>query len=276
VRLARVRTPDGVRLALGTGGDELVCLDDIGPDPLAFLARPDRDRIVSRARGTRPRLRLDEVTLAAPVTPGKVLCLALNYRAHAAEGGFVPPERPVVFLKGPNTICGHGAEVVVPPESRRIDHEGELAVVIGRRARRLSAADWPAAVAGYTIMNDLTARDLQLADIERRHPWDLAKSFDGYGPTGPWLVTADEVDPGALELTVTVDGEVRQRASTQEMIFGVGELLCHLSAVLTLEPGDVIATGTPEGIGPVGDGSSVAVAISGLGVLRNRVRFARS
>jgi 2-keto-4-pentenoate hydratase/2-oxohepta-3-ene-1,7-dioic acid hydratase in catechol pathway len=270
-----VHTPAGVRLALGVDGDELVCLDDVEPDPIAFLARPDRDRLAGDARATGTRQRLDEVTLAAPVaTPGKVLCLALNYRAHAAEGGFVPPEHPVVFLKGPNTLCGHGAEIVVPPVSRRIDHEGELAVVIGRRARHLSDADWPAAVAGYTIMNDLTARDLQLADIERGHPWDLAKSFDGYGPAGPWLVTPDEVDPGALDLTVTVDGEVRQRGSTEQMIFGVGELLCFLSAVLTLEPGDVIATGTPEGIGPVGDGSAVSVAISGLGVLRNRIRFA--
>jgi 2-keto-4-pentenoate hydratase/2-oxohepta-3-ene-1,7-dioic acid hydratase in catechol pathway len=297
MRLARLRTADGVRLALGLNGLDgldggLVRLDAVLPDcptdPVELLARPDRARVVEQVHaavadpGTRPRLLadgalsvLDKEDLAAPVVPGKVLCLALNYRAHAAEGGFETPPRPVVFLKGPNTLSGHGDDVVVPPVSNRIDHEGELVVVIGRRARNLSTENWQDAVAGYTIMNDLTARDLQLADIERGHPWDLSKSFDGYGPTGPWLVSADEVvDPQALDLTVRVDGEVRQQSSTDAMIFGVGELLCFLSSVLTLEPGDVIATGTPEGIGPVEDGSTVEVAISGLGVLRNRVRFA--
>jgi 2-keto-4-pentenoate hydratase/2-oxohepta-3-ene-1,7-dioic acid hydratase in catechol pathway len=295
VRLARLRTADGVRLALGIGGNELVRIDAVVPDfptdPVELLTSPDRAEVEDRVRAaaadppTRARLladgalgALDDVRLAAPVeAPSKVLCLALNYRAHAAEGGFVPPERPVVFLKGPNTLCGHGDDVVVPPASRRIDHEGELAVVIGRRARHLSTEDWMDAVAGYTIMNDLTARDIQLTDIENGHPWDLSKSFDGYGPTGPWLVSADEVaDPAALDLRVTVDGEVRQHGSTGQMIFGVGELLCFLSSVLTLERGDVIATGTPEGIGPVDDGSTVEVAISGLGVLRNRIRFAAS
>lgn len=296
MRLARLRTGDGVRLALGLASDELVRIDAVVPDlpadPVELLARPDREAVANRVRaavadtGLRRALvaagdlcRLEDAAaagrLAAPVAPGKVLCLALNYRAHAEEGGFVPPERPVVFLKGPNTLCGHGTDVTVPPLSRRIDHEGELAVVIGRRARHLSSADWRDVVAGYTIMNDLTARDLQLDDIAHGHPWDLTKNFDGYGPTGPWLVSADEVaDPQALDLRVTVDGEVRQQSSTNRMIFGVAELLCALSAVLTLEPGDVIATGTPDGIGPVDDGATMEVAISGLGVLRNRVRFA--
>jgi len=290
VRLARIRTDDGIAVALGLDGDELVRVDAVVPDapadPVELLARPDladKVRAAVADPDTRRRLVADgslralaDVSPAAPVVaPSKVLCLALNYRAHAAEGGFVAPPRPVVFLKGPNTLCGHGDEVMVPPASRRIDHEGELAVVIGRRARNLSTQDWPDVVAGYTIMNDLTARDLQLEDLERGHPWDLSKSFDGYGPAGPWLVGADEVpDPQSLDLTVTVDGEVRQRGSTADMIFGVGELLCFLSSVLTLEPGDVIATGTPEGIGPVADGATVEVAISGLGVLRNRIRFA--
>jgi 2-keto-4-pentenoate hydratase/2-oxohepta-3-ene-1,7-dioic acid hydratase in catechol pathway len=289
VRLARIRTGDGIAVALGLDGDELVRVDAVLPDaptdPLELLARPDavdKVRAAVSDPDTRRRLvadgalcALSAVSPAEPVVPSKVLCLALNYRAHAAEGGFEPPPNPVVFLKGPNTLCGHGDEVVVPPASTRIDHEGELAVVIGRRARDLSTQDWQSAVAGYTIMNDLTARDLQLASIGQGYPWDLSKSFDGYGPTGPWLVSADEVpDPHALELTVTVDGEVRQHGSTGAMIFGVGEVLCYLSSVLTLEPGDVIATGTPEGIGPVDDGGTVEVAISGLGVLRNRIRFA--
>jgi 2-keto-4-pentenoate hydratase/2-oxohepta-3-ene-1,7-dioic acid hydratase in catechol pathway len=275
VRLARLRTADGVRLALGVG-DDVVCLEGVQADPVAFLAHPERDAVLARAREHGARLPVDEVAFAPSVAPpGKVLCLALNYRAHAAEGGFVPPDRPVVFLKGPNAIAAHGDDVVVPVLSRRIDHEGELAVVVGRRVRDLSG-DWRDVVAGYTIMNDLTARDLQLADIERGHPWDLAKSFDGYGPVGPWLVTPDEIaNPHALDVTVAVDGEVRQHASTGDMIFGVGELIRFLSSVMTLEPGDVIATGTPEGIGPVGHGAEVAVAITGLGELRNRIRFAR-
>jgi 5-oxopent-3-ene-1,2,5-tricarboxylate decarboxylase/2-hydroxyhepta-2,4-diene-1,7-dioate isomerase len=215
------------------------------------------------------------VALDAPVWPvPKIICLALNYWAHAAEGGFTPPSRPVIFLKGPNTLTGHGCDVAVPPLTRRIDHEGELAVVIGRRARHLSADTWRDAIAGYTICNDLTARDLQLQDIEARHPWDLAKSIDGYGPLGPWLVTTDEVsDPQALDLEVRVDGEPRQQASTAQMIFGVAELLVRISAVMTLQPGDIIATGTPEGIGPVPDGSTVEVRVGGLGVLRNRIVF---
>jgi 2-keto-4-pentenoate hydratase/2-oxohepta-3-ene-1,7-dioic acid hydratase in catechol pathway len=220
--------------------------------------------------------RLDEAPLGPPVWPvPKMVCLALNYRAHAEEGGFTPPSRPVIFLKGQNTLTGHGCDVIVPPLTRRIDHEGELAVVIGRRSRNLTADTWREAVVGYTICNDLTARDLQLEDIAEQHPWDLSKSIDGYGPLGPWLVTADEVpDPQALDLEVRVDGEVRQRGSTKQMIFGVGELLVWLSAVMTLEAGDVIATGTPEGIGPVPDGSMVEVRVGDLGVLRNRVVFA--
>jgi 2-keto-4-pentenoate hydratase/2-oxohepta-3-ene-1,7-dioic acid hydratase in catechol pathway len=286
VRIAGLRTPHGPRVGLGVG-DLVVRADALGlpADPVAVATLPAAERArwqdaagVRAAAGPDGEVvyRLDDAPLGPPVWPvSKIICLALNYRAHADEGGFTPPNRPVIFLKGQNTLTGHGCDVVVPPMTRRIDHEGELAVVIGRRSRGLTEATWRDAVAGYTICNDLTARDLQLEDIEARHPWDLSKSIDGYGPIGPWLVTADEVpDPQALDVEVRVDGEVRQHGGTEQMIFSVAELLVRLSAVMTLEPGDVIATGTPDGIGPVPDGSTVEVRVGDLGVLRNRVMFA--
>ncbi|PWU54414.1 hypothetical protein DLJ47_13245 [Micromonospora sp. S4605] len=285
MRIAGLPTPDGLRVGIGVG-DLVVRADALGlhADPVAVAMLPDAQRrrwqAAAEARAAAGPdgdvvRRLSQTPLGPPVWPvPKMICLALNYRAHAQEGGFTPPARPVIFLKGPNTLVGHGCDVTVPPLTRRIDHEGELAVVIGRRSRHLTASTWRDATAGYTICNDLTARDLQLEDIEARHPWDLSKSIDGYGPLGPWLVTTDEVpDPQALDLEVRVDGEPRQRGRTDQMIFGVGELLIRLSAVMTLEPGDVIATGTPEGIGPVADGSTVEVRVGDLGVLRNRVVF---
>jgi len=289
VRLAHLETDGRIRPAIGCpapGGYRLVPVELIDPqlpqnsldllaldtDTRAELAAKADELAASGAYGV---LHEDEAVFAAPVQePSKVICLALNYRAHADEGGFTLPERPVMFLKGPNTLTGHGAEISVPPATRQIDHEGELAVVIGRRAKHLGPGDWASAIAGYSVMNDLTARDFQLADIEARHPWDLSKSIDGYGPIGPWLVSPDEVaDPQDLELEVRVDGEIRQRSSTAEMVFGVGELLMRLSALMTLERGDVIATGTPDGIGPVPDGSVVEVRVGDLGTLRNHVRF---
>ncbi|WP_219509684.1 fumarylacetoacetate hydrolase family protein [Nonomuraea ceibae] len=290
MRLCRIDAPGGARLAIGCpegNGFRVVPIDLVDPsaphDPLDVLERPDRAELAAKAAelaATRSAETFaeNEVAFAPPVHGmSKIVCLALNYRAHAQEGGFTLPDRPVIFLKGPNTLTGHEAEITVPPVTHRIDHEGELAVVVGRRIRNLGAGeDWRGAVAGYSIMNDLTARDLQLADIGARHPWDLSKSIDGYGPIGPWLVSPDEVpDPQDLDLEVRVDGEIRQRSSTGKMIFGVGELLRRLSALMTLERGDVIATGTPDGIGPVPDGGTVEVRIGTLGNLRNRVRFQR-
>jgi 2-keto-4-pentenoate hydratase/2-oxohepta-3-ene-1,7-dioic acid hydratase in catechol pathway len=296
VRLAHLRTPDGVRLGIGVGSTstEVLRLDAVAPDAPAtsmeFLAAngaqqnrwAELARTAAAAEATRSRLAttgalgsVDELTLAPPIPrPSKVIGVALNYRSHAAEGGFEPPSRPVVFLKGPNSLVGHGQAVLVPPQSERIDHEGELGVVIGRRVHNLDPSRWREAVAGYTIVNDLTARDWQLEDIQHQHPWALTKSFDGYGPVGPWLVTPDEVpDPGQLDLEVRVDGTVTQSSNTRHMIFGVGALIIFLSQVLTLEPGDLIATGTPDGIGPVPDGQTVEVRIAKLGILRNPVRF---
>lgn len=296
MRLAHFRTDGGAALGLGVG-EEVVRLDAVASDApatsLDFLAAADeqRTRWQQQARDavcdavTADRLRergalghIDEVALAAPVpTPQKILCLALNYRSHADEGGFQVPTRPVVFLKGTNTLTGHRSDVTVPACSSRIDHEGELVVVIGRRCRNVAEDDAPAHIGGYTIMNDMTARDWQLEDIDNRHPWDLTKSFDGYGPTGPWLLTPDEVpDPQDIPIEVRVDGEVRQSGNTSQMVFGVNRLISFLSGVMTLQPGDLIATGTCDGIGPVAAGQTVQVRLGQLGRLTNRVCFAGS
>lgn len=296
MKIAKLRTPEGVVLGIGLPDGFVVRADYLNPQApsavLEFLALPEEerrryqegaDRIAAdrelwtslKARGMVAHI--DEVPLEAPVDPvPKFICLALNYRAHAEEGGFVPPKRPVIFFKGQNSLSGHGAPVVVPPLSRRVDFEGELGVLIGKRCKGLTEANWQEAVAGYTIINDMTARDLQLEDIELGHPWDFTKSFDTYGPTGPWLVTPDEVaDPQALNLEVRVDGQTRQKGNTRQMIFSVKELLLYISSVITLEPGDLIATGTCDGIGPAEDGAVMEVQIGNLGVLRNRVEFTR-
>lgn len=276
MRLAVINTPVGRRLAVASADGRVAPIDGVPADPVAFLARDQTeiDQLVSTALEGLV-LESGQVDFAAPVAvPSKIICLALNYRAHADEGGLVAPSRPVIFLKGPNTLCGPDDEIVVPPMTRRIDHEGELAVVIGRQCRGLTPQTWQSAIAGYSIMNDLTARDLQLEDLAKNHPWDFTKSIDTYGPMGPWLVTPDEVpDPQDLDLEVLVDGDVKQKGSTAAMIFSVAELLCYISSVMTLEPGDVIATGTCDGIGPIPDGGRVEVTVGNLGTLVNTVRF---
>jgi 2-keto-4-pentenoate hydratase/2-oxohepta-3-ene-1,7-dioic acid hydratase in catechol pathway len=182
------------------------------------------------------------------VRPGKVLALGLNYRDHAAESGHPIPAEPVVFCKVSSSVIGPGAPIRLPEASQKVDYEVELAIVIGRTAKGVSAARALDYVAGYTVLNDVSARDYQ-----REKPggqWTLAKSFDTFCPTGPWLVTPDEVgDPQALALKSVVSGQVMQSSSTAQMIFSVAEIIEYLSRVLTLEPGDVVATGTPPGVG---------------------------
>jgi len=217
----------------------------------------------------------EAVTFMPPVPqPSKVVCVALNYRAHAAEGNQAPPPEPALFFKAPSTLVGHYAEVLAPPTSQRVDYEIELGVVIGRTARRLTAENWSEAVLAYTIFNDVTARDLQLAAIQAGLPWDRTKSFDTFGPVGPWLVTPDEVpDPQDLALELKVDGELRQSVNTRDMIFPLRELLPYITNGITLECGDLIATGTPEGIGPVPHGAIMHAAVEKLGTLSNPVLY---
>ena len=211
--------------------------------------------------------RLEEVKLLPPVTPSKVVCVGRNYSEHAAELGNPMPEEPLLFLKAPSAIIGHGDPIRLPPDSERVEHEGELAVVIGRRATRVSSSDDPLSyVLGYTCANDVTARDLQKRDVQ----FTRAKSFDTFFPVGPFVVTG--VNPLDLAVETRVNGATRQKGRTSGMAFNVPFLVRYISHFMTLEPGDVISTGTPSGVGPLRDGDEVEVEVEGVGFLRNPVR----
>lgn len=212
-----------------------------------------------------PRMPLAAVALLAPCQPSKVICIGRNYVEHAAEHGVDVPSEPLVFLKPPSAIVGPGDPVVLTPLSQRVEHEAELVVVIGRRARHLTQDNALDAVLGYTCGNDVTARDLQRRDGQ----WSRAKGFDTFCPLGPWIET--ELDWRQQQVQCLVNGVVRQSGHTRDMVFGVPELLAYASAVMTLEPGDVLMTGTPSGVGPLAAGDRVVVAVSGIGVLENRV-----
>jgi 2-keto-4-pentenoate hydratase/2-oxohepta-3-ene-1,7-dioic acid hydratase in catechol pathway len=201
--------------------------------------------------------------------PSKVVCVGRNYRAHAKELGNEVPSEPLLFLKPPSAVIGDGDSIVLPRESARVEHEGELAVVIAKRARRVRAEDVASIIEGYTIANDVTARDLQRKDVQ----FTRGKGFDTFCPIGPALVR-ERPSPDAI-ITVTVNGARRQHGHLRDMVFSIDALVAYISDVMTLEPGDVILTGTPEGVGPLVDGDVVEVAIDGLGVLRNSVRAER-
>jgi len=203
--------------------------------------------------------------LLVPTTPSKILCIGRNYRAHAAELGNEVPEKPLVFLKPPSALLPHKGTVLLPPESSRVDYEGELAVVIGRRARRLSRDGAMSAVFGYTVAIDVTARDLQKGDGQ----WWRAKGFDTFCPLGPAIET--DVDPSDLLLETLVDGVVKQSGRTSAMVHDVPTLVAWASHAMTLEPGDVILTGTPEGVAPLAPGQTLEVRIGKVGSLSVRV-----
>jgi 2-keto-4-pentenoate hydratase/2-oxohepta-3-ene-1,7-dioic acid hydratase in catechol pathway len=207
--------------------------------------------------------------------PGKIICVALNYHSHADESGLPIPERPMVFAKWPNALIGPDQPIVLPSITTKVDFEGELGVVIGARARALPASVALEAVRGYLCVNDVSARDLQKADRQ----WTRAKSVDSFCPVGPRLVPASEIpDPQVLTIRTTVNGTVMQDATTADMVFSVAEIIAFVSEAITLEPGDLIATGTPSGVGMFRDppqylsaGDVVEVDISGIGTLRNPV-----
>ena len=203
--------------------------------------------------------------LLAPVEPTKIVAIGRNYLAHAKELGHDVPEEPLLFLKPPSAIADPGSTIVRPRASLRVEHEAELAVVIGRRAHRVSEKDALAYVFGYTALCDVTARDLQKKDVQ----FTRAKGFDTFAPVGPWIET--ELDPHDLAVIARVNGVVKQNGRTRDMIFPVERLVAYVSAVMTLEPGDVISTGTPEGVGPLVEGDTVEIEVEGVGVLRNRV-----
>ncbi|HTW63305.1 MAG TPA: fumarylacetoacetate hydrolase family protein [Bryobacteraceae bacterium] len=231
-----------------------------------FVANPPADSVFS----------LSSVRLLAPVPrPPKLVCVGLNYRDHAAETNAKIPEVPTIFAKFSNVVIAPGDAIVLPKNSRKPDYEAEFMFVIGTGGRHIAADDWKQHVFGYTVFNDVSARDYQVATSQ----WMMGKTFDTFAPMGPWLTSADEIpDPHALDIKLTIGGETLQHSNTRELIFKIPDLVAFLSSVVTLEPGDVVATGTPSGVGfarkpprYLQAGEEVVVAIEGLGELRNPV-----
>ncbi len=262
-------------------GDEVISLRDSGLDGIAAVIARGADGLDSvRAWVRRPPggavAQLSDVKLRAPLLrPPKIVCVGLNYGDHAAEMDLERPQVPTIFSKFTTAIIGPGEPIVLPRASKKPDYEAELAFVVGRGGRHIPAARWREHVFGYTCFNDVSARDFQMATTQ----WVIGKSFDTFAPMGPWVVTADEIpDPHALDISLTLNGEVMQSSNTRHLIFGIGELIEHLSSVFTLESGDVVATGTAAGVGYarkpprfLRPGDEVTISIQGIGELRNPV-----
>ena len=250
-------------------------LSDIGyPDAISFLE--GGTDAIGRATGHRTGagIPIEEVRLHAPIpNPGKFICIGLNYRDHAIESGMEIPEIPTVFTKYGNAVCGPGDPIVLPSVSSQVDYEAEFAFVIGKRAKRVNAADWEDYVFGYTCVHDVSARDYQLATTQ----WTIGKTFDSFGPMGPVLVSKDEIpDPSNLRIRFELNGRILQDSNTDQLVFDVPALLEYLSEVMTLEPGDIVSTGTPPGVGmarkpPIylQPGDTCSVIVEGIGELVN-------
>ena len=211
------------------------------------------------------RISLDKVELLPPVAPSKVICVARNYAAHATEHDAEVPELPVLFFKPPSAVIGPGRPIILPPQAKRVEHEAELAVVIGRAGRWIEADQARDHILGYTIANDVTERYYQREDLL----WTRAKGFDSFCPVGPWIET--DFNTADAIISCRVNGDLRQMASTREMVFLVEQLIAFASSFMTLLPGDLLLTGTPEGVGPLQDGDTVEVEIEGIGTLSNPV-----
>ena len=204
--------------------------------------------------------------------PDKIICLGLNYTEHARETAIDLPKEPIYFVKANSAVIAHEQPIIYPDGLGRIDPEGEVAVIINRRAKEVTEEEAPEYIGGYTILNDVTARDMQAKDMQNKHPWFRSKSLDTFCPIGPWIVTANEILPDeSLKLRLSVNGEVRQDSSTKYLVFRIPALISRVSALMTLEPGDVISTGTPEGIAPIYPGDVVEMEVEKIGILRNQV-----
>jgi len=262
VRIARFTTGDDPQYGVVTGD-----LDDLGiPSEDSVVVALAGDPLYVGLQLTDKEHQLTDVRLLAPVLPrSKVVGIGRNYAAHAAElGNDLPPE-PLMFLKPNTSVVGPGDPVFYPRQSSNVHYEGELAVVIGRICRDVAPSRVSEVVYGYTIGNDVTARDLQRSDVQ----FTRAKGFDSFCPLGPWIET--ELDPSGLSIECRVDGELRQSGTTADLLRGVAELIAYASAVMTLLPGDVLLTGTPAGVGPIVAGNVVEVTIEGIGTLSNSV-----
>ncbi|GAC1543552.1 MAG: fumarylacetoacetate hydrolase family protein [Candidatus Velthaea sp.] len=251
--------------------DYLRDLDNLRPRLEVLLAKPPERALIPRTR----------IRLHAPVSaPQKFLCIGLNYRDHAAEVGLDLPDQVTVFAKHANTLIGDGEAIEIPRESDKVDYEVELAFVIGKRGRHIAKADAYAHIAGYTIVNDVSVRDYQM----RTSQWTMGKNFDTHGPCGPAIVTTDEIpDPHVLAIRCSIGGEMLQDSNTSQLVFDIPTLVAELSAVMTLEPGDIVATGTPAGVGTsrtpkrwMRPGEAVRLEIERIGALENPIVAART
>lgn len=281
MRLVTFMSPGELALPGVVINDQVFSLQPAGfSDTLSIIAggAAARANIDSYLRRVPPAAAkpLSRVVLLAPIPrPPKVICVGLNYRDHAAEAKMEIPSVPTIFSKFTNTITGPGAPIILPRNSAKPDYEAELAFVIGTGGRHIASSDWRQHVYGYLCVNDVSARDFQLATSQ----WLMGKTFDTFAPCGPWLTTADEIeDPHALDIRLTLNGEVLQNSNTSHLIFQIPQLIEFLSSVFTLEPGDLISTGTPAGVGfshkpPrwLRAGDQVSVSIQGLGELTNPV-----
>jgi 2-keto-4-pentenoate hydratase/2-oxohepta-3-ene-1,7-dioic acid hydratase in catechol pathway len=247
-------------------GEDAVVQGWLEGDQVGLIAGP----LFGAHRRSPVRQPLDSVTVLSPCLPGKIVCVGRNYIDHAREQNAEVPEVPLLFLKPPSSVIGPGDGIILPPQSEQVEHEAELAVVIGRRIRNASSDEAMAGIFGYTAANDVTARDLQQRDGQ----WTRAKGFDTFCPLGPWIDT--DVQPHDLRITCRVNGRIRQLESTRDMVFSVPQLVAFISGIMTLEPGDVLMTGTPAGVGRLNPGDTVQVEIEGIGVLENPVRGTES
>ncbi len=268
----KTKISDDKRLGL-LKGDVIVDITEIAPDMLSLIKQGSSALFTADKLTPKSAYALDAVEYLPAVNAGKVMAIGRNYHDHAVEGGSEPPKSPLLFTKFTNALNAHNAKVALHEISQQIDFEAELAVVIGKRASKVSEADALNYVFGYTCLNDVSARDLQFSDGQ----WVRGKGLDGFCPIGPFITTSDEIaDPQALKIEGILNGEVMQSSNTKMMIFNVAYLIHYISQAITLEPGDVIATGTPEGVGvfrkpPVllKDGDVFEVTIEKLGSLRN-------
>ena len=267
MRLARIAHPGGVAFAsiepAPHSDDAGAAAGDTGV--AGDVAREIADHPFGTPTFTGRSWPVADVRLLAPILPSKVVAVGKNYADHAAEMGGPVPTTPLIFLKPSTSVIGPFASILLPPSSEQVDYEGELAVVIGRPCRDVAAEDAASVILGYTVANDVTARDLQRADGQ----FTRAKGFDSFCPLGPWIET--ELDPSDLEIRTELDGEVVQDGHTAQLVFTVGEIIEFVSAVMTLLPGDVVLTGTPAGVGPMAVGQTVAVTVEGIGTLMNPV-----
>jgi len=283
MRLATLNTPQGPRPAVLVGDSyvDLLSTDNQLPPSVRAILADSGAMAAAKAASQRPnavKVAVSAAKLHAPVPdPQKIICVGLNYRDHAIESKMAIPKEPVLFSKFPSALIGHGEAIVVPKVSTKVDYEAELVIVVGKRGRHISEAKAMDFVAGYSVGHDVSARDWQLEKDGKQ--WMVGKTFDTFAPIGPTLVTKDEVpDPHKLGIRLRLDGKTMQNSNTEQMIFSVAQIIAYLSIILTLEPGDLIFTGTPPGIGhaltpPVylRGGETAEVEIDGLGLLRNPV-----